>query len=79
MSPPHFRIVLPADYKYKKHTARNAKTFMSVEGEEEVEITQQWPILSFETVWAIDDVIRLKLEMAGSVEVQYDDERGSTP
>jgi hypothetical protein len=71
MTPPHFRIVMPAEYKGKKHTAAHARIFMSQEGGEETEVTQLWPVISFETVWSIDSIVSLKLEIAGSVEVQY--------
>jgi hypothetical protein len=72
MTPPHFRIVFPAEFKGKKHSSRNARIFMVREDEEEEEITTKWPIISFETVWALDRAVSLKLEIAGSVEVTYE-------
>jgi len=78
MSTPHFRILLPEEYKGKKHTAAQARVFIQREGQEEIELTKEWPIVSWETVWSLDDVMRLTVHMIGTIEVQYG-ERGSTP
>jgi len=66
---PHFRIVLPEYLKGTKHVARQARVFMTLPGQEEIELSG---VVWAKSGWYVDDVTAVEVKMLGSVEVTYE-------